>query len=222
MSSTARWKLPLAIGLVAVVVAVLFAVLGGKPTVEPPPREATTPAPAPPPAAPARPAAPALSAGSQADPLDRFLMTQPDEAAAAPAGSPVKLEELRAKLPDNLYWELDAPTTDPQVLEKRAEAKRKWNEVFGKIQSGDATEEEIHRYYDYRRKRSEDNLAIANLMISEYGDKLREEERGLIDLSIRMHQDRLKEVPRQTADALERKALQDKRREEWIRNGKKP
>jgi hypothetical protein len=37
-----------------------------------------------------------------------------------------------------------------------------------------------------------------------------------------MHQDRLAEVPRQEQEAFARKQLQDQRREEWIRNGKKP
>ncbi len=151
-------------------------------------------------------------------------MANPEDesASAPPADYPVKFDELRKKLPDNLYWETTAPTQDPAELQKRAEAKRKWNEVFGKIQSGDATEEEIHRYFDYRRKLSEDYITLANQMVADYGDKLPENDKGLIDLSIRMHQDRLKEVSRRTQEALERKALQDKRREEWIRNGKKP
>jgi hypothetical protein len=131
------------------------------------------------------------------------------------------MDELRASMPGNLYWELESPTKDPQVLQKRAETLRKWNEIFGKVQSGDASEEEIHRYYDYRRKVSEDSLAVANRILSEYGDKLPERDKGLLELSIQMHQDRLKAVPRQTEEALARKQLQDKRREEWIRNGKK-
>lgn len=142
--------------------------------------------------------------------------------SAPPAEYPVKWEELRARLPDNLYWELGVPTKDPAVLQKRAEEGRKWNEIFGKVQSGDATEEEIHTYYDHRRKISEDYLAVANMMLSQYGDRLPDRDKGLIDLSIRMHQDRLAEVPRQLNDALARKQLQDQRREEWIRNGKKP
>jgi hypothetical protein len=161
--------------------------------------------------------------GGQGDPLDRFLLAQAPESSEEPRTEhPVKMEKLQARLPGNLYWERDAPTKDPQVLQKRAEAERKWNELFGKVQSGDATEEEIHRYYDYRRKLSEDYLAVANLMLTEYGDRLPEQEKGLIELSIQMHQDRLKAVPRQTEEALARKQLQDRRREEWIRNGKKP
>jgi hypothetical protein len=222
MSTQARRKLPLVVGLSAMLLAVLYGVLGGKASEEVPPREVTAPAPATPP----RPAAPVLGAapGSPAEPLDRFLLANPDgESQGAPASDhPVKMDELRKKLPDSLYWELDAPTQDPEVLARRAEAQRKWNEVFGKIQSGDATEEEIHRYYDHRKKLSEDYISVAQLMITEYGDKLPESDKGLIDLSIRMHQDRLEEVPRQVDEALARKQLQDRRREEWIRNGKKP
>jgi hypothetical protein len=225
MSTQARWKLPLVIGVSAVLVAVLFEVMCGKASEEVPPRGvAAQPTPAR--ATPPRPAAPVLGAaqGSQAEPLDRFLLANPDgESQGAPASDyPVKMDELRKKLPDSLYWELDAPTQDPEVLARRAEAQRKWNEVFGKIQSGDATEEEIHRYYDHRKKLSEDYIAVANLMLTESGDKLPESDKGLIELSIRMHQDRLKEVPRQVDEALARKQLQDRRREEWIRNGKKP
>ncbi len=227
MSTKARWKLPLWLGLAAVLLAVLFALRGGDPSPVPAsPPEASAGASRSAPAAltPSRPAAPALGAvpGREASPLDKFLLASPEDESAQPPEYPVKMEDLRAKLPDNLYWELDAPTRDPEVLQRRAEAQRKWNELFGKVQSGDATEEEIHRYYDHRRKLSEDYLAVANLMLSEYGARLPESDKGLIELSIRMHQDRLAEVPRQEQDALARKQLQDQRREEWIRNGKRP
>lgn len=227
MESKARWKLPLGIALGAVLVAVLFAVLGGgeRPPAEvverppaavvPGPAQASSPLPG--------PVAPSPTAESPEASLDKLLQVPSSPSSAEPrAEHPVKMEELRARLPGNLYWEMDAPTNDPQVLQKRAEAQRKWNELFGKVQSGDASEEEIHRYYDYRRKLSEDYLAVANLMLTEGGDQLPESDRGLLELGIRMHQDRLEAVPRQVEEALARKQLQDKRREEWIRNGKKP
>jgi hypothetical protein len=226
MSAKARWKLPFLLGVAAVLVAALFAILGGG---ESPPAEvserpvvvAPSPAPAPPP--PPSPMAPVAASGSPEDELDALLQVPAAESSEEPrAEYPVKMEELRARLPGNLYWELDAPTKDPQVLQRRAETQRKWNELFGKVQSGDATEEEIHRYYDHRRKLSEDYLAVANLMLTEYGDQLPERDKGLLGLSIQMHQDRLKAVPRQVEEALARKQLQDQRREEWIRNGKKP
>jgi hypothetical protein len=119
------------------------------------------------------------------------------------------MEELRAKLPDNLYWKRDAPTTDPEVLRQRDEEARQWNTLFGKVQAGDASEEEIQRYYDYRRKISEDYIAMASLMLTEYGERLPERDQGLIALSLRMHRERLAEVPRQIDEALARKKLQD-------------
>lgn len=226
MSTKARWKLPLLLGVAAVLVAALFAVLGGGggPGAEVPERpvvEASSSAPAP--SLPLGPVAASGAPEGPGDALDRFLQVPVPESSEEPrAEYPVKMEELRSRLPGNLYWELDAPTKDPQVLQQRAEAQRKWNELFGKVQSGDASEEEIHRYYDYRRKLSEDYLAVADLMLTEYGDQLPERDKGLLGLSVQMHQDRLKAVPRQVEEALARKQLQDQRREEWIRNGKKP
>ncbi len=226
MGTQARWKIPLVIGVVGVVLAVLFAVMGGEPSPEvapspqvaaAPPAQPSSPSPVPPPGV-------AAPSGGEVEALDRFLLaTPPDESGAEPRSEhPLKLEELRARLPDNLYWKLDAPTQDPRVLQQRAEERRKWNELLGKVQAGEASEEEIHRYYDHRRQRSEDHIEVATLMLTEYGERLSESERGLIELSIRMHRDRLKEVPRQTEEALARKQLQDKRREEWRRSGKAP
>lgn len=227
MELKARWRLPLGLGLGAVLVAVLFAVLGGgeRPLaeVQERPAAAVVPSPAPASSSPPGPVASSATSESPEESLDKLLQVPPAPSSEEPrAEYPVKMEELRSRLPGNLYWELDAPTKEPQVLQQRAEARRKWNELFGKVQSGDASEEEIHRYYDHRRKLSEDYLAVANLMLTEYGDQLPKRDKGLLGLSVQMHQDRLKAVPRQVEEALARKQLQDQRREEWIRNGKKP
>jgi hypothetical protein len=228
MSLNARWKLPLVIGALALGAAVLFALVqaGPGPEAVPDPEVRTaaslTPAPAAP--APLGGTAPAPHpAPGVSDPVARFL-----EAPAAASSEeehqkyPVKLEEVRARLPDNLYWKRDAPTKDPEELRRRAEEEQRWNELFGKVQAGEATEEEIQRYYDYRRQLSEDYIAFASLMLTEYGDRLPERDQGLIALSIRMHRDRLAEVPRQLDEALARKRLQDQRREQWQRSGNAP
>lgn len=224
MSAKTGWKIPLLIGVAAVLVAALFAVLGReeeRPADDVPPRPVAA-APSPPAPVPPVPTPQAPPGPPPGEALGQLLQRPVAESSEAPPTDyPVNMDALRAKTPGNLYWELEAPTKDPEVLQKRAETLRKWNEVFGKVQSGDASEEEIHRYFDYRRKASEDAIAIAQQMLTDYGDKLPERDKGLLDLSIRMHQDRLKEVPRQTDDALARKKLQDQRREEWIRNGKK-
>lgn len=135
---------------------------------------------------------------------------------------PMDLERLRARLPNNLYWELGAPTADPAVLQRRAEEERRRNELFGKVQSGTATEEEINRYYDHRRRLSEDYLAFSTLMLAEYGAQLTERDRGLYELSIQMHRARLQDLPRQHEESLARKRVQDQRREEWLRSGRQP
>lgn len=130
---------------------------------------------------------------------------------------PLDLAALRARLPDNLYWKLGAPTEDPAVLQMRAEEELRWNELLGKVQSNTASEEEIRSYYDHRRELSEDYLEFARVVLEEHGDKLPERDRGLYELSARMHRDRLAEIPRQIEDALARKRDQDARREAWRR-----
>ncbi|WP_232293552.1 hypothetical protein [Stigmatella aurantiaca] len=142
---------------------------------------------------------------------------EPEE--TSPAGYPVNLEQLKQRLPENLYWKTAAPTKDPQLLQERAEQERHQNALFGKIQAGDASEEEIQQYYDYRRQLSEDYLSFAALLLSEQGEQLPERDRGVLELSIQMHRGRLKELPRQREEALARKELQDRRREEWRRSG---
>lgn len=130
---------------------------------------------------------------------------------------PVDLARVREQIPDNLYWRFDAPTQDAQILQARAEEKQRWNALFGKVQSGTATEEEVQQYYAHRRQLSEDYIEFARLILTDYGAQLPEQERGMYELGIRMHSTRLGEIPRQIDQALARKALQDQRREEWRR-----
>jgi hypothetical protein len=137
-----------------------------------------------------------------------------------PRAHPVDLAKLRERLPDNLYWELGVPTKDPSVLQKRTEEERRWNELYGKVQSNTATEQEIRQYYEHRRAVSEDFIEFASLVLQEYGPQLPEQERGLYELSIRMHRTRLEEIPRQTEEALARKRDQEQRRENWRGDGR--
>ena len=135
---------------------------------------------------------------------------------------PVNLARLRERMPDNLYWKLGAPTEDPEVLRERESEERRWNTLFGKVQSNTATEAEIQEYYAHRRQVSEDFIAFARAVLDEYGAQLPEQERGLYELSIRMHTTRLQEMPGQIDDALARKHAQDGRREQWQRAQNRP
>lgn len=142
-------------------------------------------------------------------------MTQPRRKGADGNEYPVDLAYLRARIPDNLYWRLGQPTQDPELLRQRAEEEKRWNDLFGKVQSNTASEEEVHRYYDHRRQLSEDYLELARLVLEEYGDELPERDRGMYELSIEMHGSRLAEIPRQLEDALARKRAHDQRRDDW-------
>jgi hypothetical protein len=102
-------------------------------------------APAPPaaaqaPAAPSAPAAPPPAAALPGEPSD------PAELGTDAFGG-IDLEEVRAQLPDNLYWQTSAPTQDGRLLREREEEKARWNELYGKVLSGTGTEEEIRAFY---------------------------------------------------------------------------
>lgn len=232
MAVNARKALPWIAATAAVALtAVLLAVLWPEPPVpEAPGPEARAQAPAAPPRAPAPApspvaAAPAPAPAPAVSAVQQYLPTPPPDAPpgeAPPEQYPVDLELLRAKLPDNLYWEEGIPTRDPEVLKKRAEDKQRWNDLYGKVLSGMATEEEVYAYYTYRRKVSEDFIAFATTVLSEYGDRLPERDRGLYELSINMHRTRLQELPRQEADSLAHRQAQQQRREAWRQGQRTP
>jgi hypothetical protein len=174
------------------------------------------PAPAPEPAA----FSPASPRPALADPAGAATSSATSDIAPTNPGEegnehPVDLARLREKIPDNLYWRFDAPTQDGQVLQARAEEKQRWNTLFGKVQSGTATDDEMQQYFAHRRQLSEDYIEFAELVLAEHGAQLPEQERGMYELGVRMHNTRLGEIPRQLEQARERKALQDRRREEW-------
>lgn len=117
---------------------------------------------------------------------------------------PVNLEALRARLPDNRYWALGAPTSDPAIARARAERARRDNTAFGRIQANEATPEEIRAYYAERRAISKDYLELARLVLAEQGDRLPERDRGMFELSATLHRARLQQIDRDEADALAR------------------
>lgn len=220
----ARWKRPLWV-LVGVVALGLLALLlmdaspSERPEQAAPARVTASPSAAVPAPAPlSQVAAPVAAAAEEASSEASGDVAPAPEAPPTPetaAPHPVDLEKLRARLPDNLYWKLGAPTKDEQVLRERARAEAGWNELYGKVLSGTASEEEIQRYYTHRRQVSEDYIAFASLVLQQHGAQLPEDERGLYELSIQMHRTRLAEYPRQQEEALARKGAQDTRRREW-------
>jgi hypothetical protein len=128
----------------------------------------------------------------------------------------VDLDEVRKALPDNLYWQLSAPTKDPQVVEWREAERDRWNTEYGKVLSGTGSEEEIRAYYDYRARLSSDYVEFATYLLDHYGDQLPDQDVGLLKLARRLHLARLEEIPRKVEEALERKHQQDAAREAWL------
>ncbi len=124
-------------------------------------------------------------------------------------------ESLRRRTPDSLYWLMAAPTEDPAILDARARARDDRNLQYGKVVSNTASVEEIHDYYAYRRKLSEDYIEVLQLILDEHGDELSERDTGLFELTVSMHTARLAEIPSKLADALERKAEYDRVKKSW-------
>lgn len=155
-------------------------------------------------------------------PLDLTRPTEevPDE--NTPKVHPVDLQVIRAKLPDNLYWRMGAPTRDPAELERRESESRRWNELYGKVLSAEATVEQIREYYGHRRQVSEDFITFSTEVLTRFNEVLPERDRGLYELSINMHRTRLAELPAQEQDALDRREAQEQRREAWRQGQQSP
>jgi hypothetical protein len=137
-------------------------------------------------------------------------VTHPPDLATESIGHaepyPVNLDALRARLPDNRYWALGAPTSDPVVAGARAERARRDNTAFGRIQASEATPGEIRAYYAERRAISKDYLELAELVLAEQGDRLPERDRGMFELGATLHRARLRQIDRDEADALARRS----------------
>ena len=179
---------------------------------EPPPAQPEAPVLEPP---------PALSPPAAPDP-QMSVRTKPATEEPVPfidglVYGEIDLREAQAVMPDNLYWQLAAPTKDPAVLEAREEEKKRRNEEYGRVLSGDANEEQVNAYYDYRERISTDFLEFAEWMSNRYGDKVNDQFRGLLDLSVNLHKARLAEIPRDREDALARSREREKIREDWRR-----
>ncbi len=125
-----------------------------------------------------------------------------DPIATAPP-YPVKLDALRAQIPNNRYWNLGAPTSDPAIAKLRAARAEQDNRDLGRITANEATPEEIRTYYAERRAISRDYLELAELVLKQI-DTLPERDRGMFELSANLHRARLQQIDRDQSDALAR------------------
>jgi hypothetical protein len=169
---------------------------------------------------PAEPSLPAPSAAAPPEPAPERGSATPPPAEPAPDVAlglgGVDLEEVRAALPDNLYWQTSAPTDDPALLEDREREKAYRNEQYGKILSGTGTEEEIVDYYDHRMRASTDYIQFVDHLLEHYGSDLDDQDQTLLHLAKRLHQARLEEIPRRMQEARDRKGEQEEARRKWL------
>jgi hypothetical protein len=162
----------------------------------------------PPPGGSASEASPPLEAGSaDAD-------AAPDLVGRSWVG--VDLEEVRAALPENLYWEKAAPTLDERLVRQREEDKARRNELYGKVLSGTGSEEEIRAYFEERQRLSTDYIQFVDYLLEHYEDRLPEQDLGLLHLARKLHLARLQEIPRRLQGAFDRKRAQDAARAAWL------
>jgi hypothetical protein len=136
--------------------------------------------------------------------------------ARALAWSAVDLDAVRKALPDNIYWTMSAPTKDPAVREWREQERERWNVEYGKVLSNTATAEEIDAYYARRKRIAEDYVAFAGHLLLYYRDRLPAQDVGLLKLAMDMNLARLEEIPRQIAEAQERREAHDAVRRKWL------
>jgi hypothetical protein len=181
-----------------------------------------------------QPAGPAPTAQSASRQADAAAGEPGSDAAAAPAPDPgsdevedmetpwaaVDLNALRAELPDNLFWKMASPTTDPAIIEEREAERARWNVEYGKVLSNTATPDEIDTYYAYRYRLSSDYVQFATYLLSDYGDKLAARDVGLLKVAVELHLARLEEIPRQITEAHERAAAHAAARQAWLESEK--
>ena len=132
----------------------------------------------------------------------------------------VDMAKVREAMPDNLYWKLSFPTKDPEILREREEERARWNVEYGKVLSNTATAEEIDAYYAQRQKISSDYVEFATYLLVEFGDALPIRDVGLLKVAVELNLARLEEIPRQIAEAHERRKAHDAARRAWLEEQK--
>jgi hypothetical protein len=168
--------------------------------------------------APSAPVARAKEPTSATNDRDPDPLADIDAKAQAWAG--VDFDEVRELLPDNLYWTMGFPTKDPAILEQREAERARWNVEYGKVLSNTATAEEVDAYYAQRERLSRDYAAFAGFLLAKYSDKLPKQDAALLKLSVEMHMAKLQEIPRQIAEAHERRKAQEAVRQAWLEEQK--
>jgi len=128
----------------------------------------------------------------------------------------IDLEALKNEYPDNLYWEMAAPTLDESVKQTRKEQREFWKLRQGKISSNLASEAEIREYYSYQNKLSEDYVELTGQLIKRHGQDLAEQDYEMITLATQLHLSRLQDMPSMLERDLKNRQRFLDRKNEWL------
>jgi hypothetical protein len=169
------------------------------------------------PESPSSPDSPSERSRRQARPASPAPVVEAPEYIDGLVYGELDLREALALMPDNLYWQRGSPTKDPEVLARREAEEKKRNEEYGRVLAGDASEDEVKAYYDYKKRLSSDYLEFSEFMSRRFKNADNKEFVGMLDLAMKMHAERLKLLDGELADALELSRERAKVREDWKR-----
>jgi hypothetical protein len=129
----------------------------------------------------------------------------------------IDLREAKALMPDNIYWQRGAPTKDPAELERREAERKRRNEEYGRVIAGDASEDEVRKYYDDKRRVSQDYLEFSEFMARRYRNSDNKEFVGMLELAMKMHAEKLAQLDEELERSLEHARQREKARQDWAR-----
>jgi len=145
--------------------------------------------------------------------LKKMLFPEGDPAWA---WAKVDIARLQREMPDNLYWELAAPTSDEWLLEHRKEVKAHWEKEYGQILSNKASEKQIRDYYAHQHKVSTDYVVFATQLLNRHSKDLPERDVSFQKLARNLHLARLEELPKKLSNAMALRIKQEERRAAWL------
>jgi hypothetical protein len=215
------------VGVAFVLVAVAVGVAiwwGGRPRATPAPLASAPPPAGAIPAAPPVPRPPAklpeTEVAGEPPEEDPLAGLEASEGRDDTPWAAVDLDAVRATMPNNLYWVMSAPTKDADLLRWREEERARWNVEYGKVLSNTATKEEVDAYYAHRQRLSTDYIEFAGYLLTGYSNRLAKQDLALLKLAIELHHARLEEIPRQLAEAHQRREAHEVARRAWLEEQK--
>ncbi len=110
------------------------------------------------------------------------------------------MDRLRAELPGNLA----IPPRDKDERWMRDEAKKSRNELFGRISSNIASDEEVHSYYDEQALLTRDSIAMLEWILNEHEEEMGERDLARHHFLLDQFKKRLAAIPDRQARALRR------------------